>query len=91
VKHRKDQKASRDDIAALRGILIPDREIGLFVASGGFTLEALREAMRASPHIRCMDLDQVIDTYVEHYEQLEERDRERIPLRRTYVYAPRQA
>jgi hypothetical protein len=71
--------------------LIPKREIGLFVASGGFTLEALRAAMRASPPIRCTDLDQVIDAYIEHYERPEERDCERIPLRRTLVYAPKQA
>jgi hypothetical protein len=30
----------------------------------------LREAMRASPHIRCMDLDQAIDAYVDHDAQL---------------------
>ena len=35
VKHR-DQTASREDVAALRGIIRGDREIGLFVSSGGF-------------------------------------------------------
>jgi restriction system protein len=88
VKHWKGQKAAREDVAALRGILSPDREIGLFVASGGFSADAFREAMRGAPHIRCMDLDQLIDSYVENYQRLEARDRERIPLRNIYMFAP---
>ena len=46
VKHR-DQTASREDVAALRGIIRGDREIGLFVSSGGFSREARRERRRS--------------------------------------------
>ena len=48
VKHRQSQKATRDEIAALRGIIRGDREIGVFVSSGGFTSEAVREARPAA-------------------------------------------
>ena len=88
VKHRKGQKAGREDIAALRGVLIPDREIGLFASSGGISAEGLREANRGSPHIRCYDLDQLIDAYIENYERLAPADRERVPLRRIFIHAP---
>ena len=37
VKHRQSQKASREEIQVLRGIIRQDRENGLFVSSGGFT------------------------------------------------------
>lgn len=81
VKHRQSQKATRDELASLRGILLPEREIGLFVSSAGFTNEAILEASRGKPHIRLMDLDQVLDAYVENYERLRADDRARLPLR----------
>ena len=91
VKHRQSQKATRDELASLRGILLPEREIGLFVSSAGFTNEAIIEASRGKPHIRLMDLDQVLDAYVENFERLRADDRARLPLRRVYVLAPDEA
>ncbi|MBX9699781.1 MAG: Mrr restriction system protein [Acetobacteraceae bacterium] len=88
VKHRPNQKVPREDVSKLRGVLKPEREIGLFVASGGFSPDAFREAMSGSPHIRCMDLDQLIDVYLDRYDKLSPKDRERVPLRRIYIYAP---
>jgi Restriction endonuclease/Protein of unknown function (DUF1376) len=64
VKHRKDP-SGRDDIAALRGVLRPAREIGLFVATGGFTREARREAEGAS-HIRLVDFDDFLALWIAH-------------------------
>jgi hypothetical protein len=64
VKHRKDP-SGREEIAALRGVLRPEREIGLFVATGGFTREARREAEGAS-HIRLIDLDDFLALWVTH-------------------------
>ena len=50
---------------SLRGILRPEREIGLFVATGGFTSSARREAEGAS-HIRLVDFDELIDLWIQH-------------------------
>lgn len=91
VKHRQSQKATRDELASLRGILLPEREIGFFVSSAGFTNEAVVEASRGRPHIRLMDLDQVLDAYVENYDRLRPDDRVRLPLRRVHVLAPEEA
>ena len=62
VKHRSssNQKATREEIAALRGIIRQDREIGLFVSTAGFTSEASREARQGSTHIELMDLDGIL-------------------------------
>jgi uncharacterized protein YdaU (DUF1376 family) len=64
VKHRAEP-TGREDVAALRGILRPEREIGLFVATGGFTSGARREAEGAS-HIRLVDFDELIDLWIRH-------------------------
>jgi restriction system protein len=86
VKHRND-KASREEIASLRGIIKPDREIGLFVSTSGFTAEAVREAKSGSVHIELMDQDRLIALWVEHYAAMIEKDRRRLPLRPIYFLA----
>jgi restriction system protein len=88
VKHRPSQKASREEIAALRGVIQQDREIGLFVSSSGFTAEAVREARHGSVHIELMDLDRFLDQWVAHYEKMTEEDKAMLRLRRVYFLAP---
>jgi len=88
VKHRSSSKATREEIAALRGIIRPNREIGLFVSSSGFTSEAAREARSGGVHIELMDLDRFLDQWLVHYEQMSEEDKGKLRLRRVYFLAP---
>jgi restriction system protein len=88
VKHRPSHKATREEIAALRGIVRQDREIGLFVSTSGFTSEAVREARHGSTHIELMDLDRFLDQWMEHYEKMTEEDKAKLRLRRVYFLAP---
>lgn len=88
VKHRNAQKASRDEIAALRGIIRPDREIGLFVSSAGFTSEATREARQGSVHIELMDLNGLLEQWIAVYDRMSEEDKGFLRLRRVYFLAP---
>jgi restriction system protein len=88
VKHRPSSKASRDEIAALRGIIRQDREIGLFVSSSGFTSEAVREARSGATHIELMDLDRFLDQWIAHYERMTEEDKSKLRLRRVFFLAP---
>jgi restriction system protein len=88
VKHRPSQKATREEIAALRGVIRQDREIGLFVSTSGFTSEAVREARHGSTHIELMDLDRFLDQWVEHYDKMSEEDKAKLRLRRVYFLAP---
>lgn len=88
VKHRAKHKATREEIAALRGIIRQDREMGLFVSSSGFTSDALREARSGTAHIELMDLDRFLDQWMAHYGNLSEEDKARLRLRSVYFLAP---
>jgi hypothetical protein len=82
VKHRKDP-SGREEIAALRGVLRPEREIGLFVATGGFTREARREAEGAS-HIGLVDLDEFLALWITHAATIPEAARAWLKLSPVY-------
>ena len=88
VKHRQSTKATREEIAALRGIIRIEREMGLFVSSGGFRSEAIREARTGGVHIELMDLDRFLKHWLSFYDQLPEEDRSLLRLRRVYFLAP---
>jgi restriction system protein len=88
VKHRKSQKAGREEIAALRGIIRQDREIGLFVSSGGFSSQAVSEARNGAVHIQLMDLDTFLESWMACYDKLAEEDRALLRLRPVYFLAP---
>ena len=79
MKHR-DQTASREDVAALRGIIRGDREIGLFVSSGGFSREARREAGNGAVHIELVDLDRFLELWLQHYSKIPEVRRSKLRL-----------
>lgn len=88
VKHRATGKATREEVAALRGIIRQDREIGLFVSSGGFTSKALQEARHGAVHIETMDLDGFLESWMTYYDRLSEEDRGLLRLRPVYFLAP---
>lgn len=87
VKHR-DQAATREEVAALRGIIRGDREIGLFVSSGGFTRDAKREAGAGSVHIDLVDLDRFLELWLQHYSKIPESVRAKLRLEPVYFLAP---
>jgi len=90
VKHRarSGQKATRDEIASLRGILRQDREMGLFVSTAGFTSEAVREARQGGVHIDLMDLNGLLEKWTSFYDRLTEEDKGSLRLRRVFFLAP---
>jgi restriction system protein len=87
VKHR-DNPASREEVAALRGIIRADREIGLFVSSGGFTKDARREAGMGSVHIGLIDLDRFLELWLQYYDKLKETARAKLRLEPVYFLSP---
>lgn len=88
VKHRPKQKTFREEIAALRGVVRQDREIGLFVSTGGFTNQALAEARNGAVHIQVMDLEGFLDGWLAVYQRLDEEDRSLLRLRPVYFLSP---
>lgn len=87
VKHRND-KVKREEISALRGILRGDREVGLFVSTGGFTSQSINEARIGQPHIELIDLDRFVELWMEHYERMSEEDKGQLRLKRVYFLDP---
>ena len=89
VKHRAD-KVSVREVRELASLLNKDGDVGLIVSSGGFTSEALAEIRRAIRHIEKIDLTDLLRLWEQHYDQMREEDRLRLPIRRVAFLAPRE-
>lgn len=82
VKHRNGSMgapAIRSFIGALR-----EGDSGLFISTGGFTREARYEAERSTFPLTLVDLDDLADLIVSHYESFDLEGRALVPLVRIY-------
>jgi restriction system protein len=87
VKHR-DQSTSVEGLRAFMSVLGTD-DLGIFVASGGFTSDAKEEARTQERRkITLIDLEDLFDLWVEHYSKLTQEARQRLPLKSIYFLAP---
>jgi restriction system protein len=84
VKRRSEQKTSADDLRAFLGLL-HEQDIGLYVATGGFTSGAEREARgQEKRRIILVDDSRLLDLWIQHYDSLADEDRLRLPLTPVY-------
>ena len=88
VKHRQKQKVAVNEVRELVSLLTKDGDAGLIVSSGGFTSDAEAEIRRASRHVEKMDLNDLIKLWDDHYDEMDEKDRRLMPLRRIAFLAP---
>jgi len=87
---RHQNKVPVDGIRSFMAVLGAN-DIGLFVCTGGFTSEAQREARtQETRRITLLDAQGLFDLWIEHYDQLPEQQRQRLPLRTVYFLAPRE-
>jgi restriction system protein len=69
--------------------LLGDDDVGLFVATGGFTKDAQEEARTQEKRkITLIDLEALFDLWVEHYARLTDEARRWLPLRPIHFLAP---
>jgi len=69
--------------------LLGDDDVGLFVATGGFTRDAAEEARTQEKRkVTLVDLERLFDLWVEHYARIEEAARRRLPLQPIWFLAP---
>lgn len=62
--------------------VLSDGDVGIYVALGGFTTEAANEARHQEKRrLMLLDLEQLFDLWVEHYEKIPERERRLLPLK----------
>jgi restriction system protein len=81
VKHRPDAKTPPDQLRSFMAVL-SDKDVGIFVASGGFTRDAESEARtQENRRITLIDLERLVELWIEHYRQIPDTQRQLLPLR----------
>jgi restriction system protein len=86
VKRRAD-RIRVDEVRSFMAVLSMN-DVGIFVCTGGFTSEAQSEArQQESRRVSLLAMDDLIDLWVEHYEQLPESDKQLLPLQPIYYLA----
>ncbi|WP_114356552.1 MULTISPECIES: restriction endonuclease [Rhodopseudomonas] len=92
IKVQVKRNAQAVDESGLRAFLalVNEDDAGLFVAIGGFT-KAARDAARMQERrkITLIDLDRLLELWIEHYAKLDDLARERLPLTPIYFLTPR--
>jgi restriction system protein len=69
--------------------LLGDEDVGLFVSAGGFTKDAHDEARtQEKRRVTLVDLDRLVDMWIEHYGKLDEPARRRLSLQPIWFLAP---
>lgn len=87
IKHR-EVSASAQEIRKLMSLLQKDGDVGMFVSSGSFTLDAKNTARSSHVHVELIDLDRLITLWQEFYLKLFDEDKAHLPLMPIYFYAP---
>jgi restriction system protein len=85
---RHQGRVSPDGIRSFMAVL-GTNDIGLFVNVGGFTPEAQREARtQETRRLTLLGAQQFVDLWIEHYGELTEEARQRLPLKPVHFLAP---
>ena len=87
IKHR-ETSASVQEVRQLMGLLQKDGDVGMFVSSGGFTLDAKNTARGSHVHVELVDLDRFIALWQEFYPKLTDEDKGLLMLVPIYFYSP---
>jgi restriction system protein len=85
---RQQATVSVDGLRSFMAMLGHD-DVGLFVSLGGFTKDARDEArLQQTRKVTLIDIERLYDLWVEHYPNLPDEDRRRLPLQPIYFLAP---
>lgn len=84
---RRQEKISVEGLRAFMAVL-GNEDVGLFIATGGFTKDAEQEA-RSQPtrRITLLDLEKLFDLWVQYYKDIPEEGRRILPLKPVYYLA----
>jgi restriction system protein len=89
VKRQPETKTDSPGLRAFIGTLGAN-DVGIFVSAGGFTSEAEREARSEHRQVTLIDLDRLVELWIEHSARLDDTDRQRLPLKPIFFLAPRE-
>jgi restriction system protein len=89
VKRRPDDKTRVDGVRSFLAVL-GDQDLGIYVSAGGFTPDAEREVRsQETRRLTLVDLNRLVDLWIEHLPSISPADRQRLPLTPIYFLAPR--
>ncbi len=84
VKHRQQTQIGSQDLRSFIGVL-RQGDKGLYVSTGGFTKDAKYEADRSNHPVTLLDLDELANLIVTHYENFNVEGRTLLPLTKIYL------
>lgn len=85
---RQQAKVTVDGLRAFLAVVGAD-EVGVFVNLGGFTEDAKAEARaQHGKRVTLIDIERLVELWTEHYDQLDESGRRRLPLQPIFFLAP---
>ncbi len=86
----KRQATSKIDAHGLRAFIgtLGAEDVGIYVSSGGFTSEAERESRSEVRHVTLIDLDRLVELWVQYSAKLGDADRQLLPLNPIYFLTP---
>lgn len=84
VKHRRQTQIGSQDLRSFIGVL-RQGDKGLYISTGGFTKDAKYEADRSTYPVTLLDLDELANLIVTHYENFNVEGRTLLPLTKIYL------
>ena len=86
VKHRPGTQMGGHEVSSFKGRLREGHK-GLYVSTGGFSKEARIDAQQSNIPLTLIDLDDLVDLIIQHYDDFDAPTRLLIPL--TKIYWPK--
>jgi restriction system protein len=90
IKAQVKRRADKVNVDGLRAFmaLLGEQDVGIFVSTGGFTGDAQSEARtKETRKLTFIDLEQLVDLWVQHYDKIAESDKRLLPLKPVYYLA----
>jgi restriction system protein len=91
IKVQVKRRVDRVNVGDLRSFIavLGEQDVGIFVSLGGFSRDAEDEARtKETRKLTLVDLEKLVDLWVEHYEKIAEADKRLLPLKPVYYLAP---
>jgi restriction system protein len=91
IKVQVKRRADKITVDGLRSFMatLGDQDVGIFVSTGGFTNDAQSEARtKETRKLTLMDLERLVDLWIEHYEEVSDSDKSLLPLKPVHYLAP---
>lgn len=90
VKHT-TSKVGPEPVRALAGVITTEGDMGLLVATGGFSPDAKQAARQSHRHVELIDLDRFLTLWDQHYDSIGTPGTSMLPLVRVPFLAPDEA